>query len=132
LIEVLDDASSETYYAQLVEQESTRTVMAALKEVVKEKGRFCALYSDRASHFFETPKAGGPVDHERLTQVGRVLKELGIQMIPAYSPQPRGRGERHFGTWQGRLPQELCLAGNTHPGRGEPVLAGALRGRDER
>jgi transposase len=113
LIEVLDDATSETYYAQLVEEESTRTVMAALKEVVEKKGRFCALYSDRASHFFETPKAGGPVDGERLTQVGRALKELGIQMIPAYSPQARGRGERRFGTWQGRLPQELRLAGVT-------------------
>jgi hypothetical protein len=61
LIEVLDDATSETYYAQLVESESTRTVMAALQEVIGKKGRFCALYSDRASHFFETPKAGGPV-----------------------------------------------------------------------
>jgi transposase len=111
LIEVLDDATSETYYAQLVEEESTRTVMAALKEVIERKGRFCALYSDRASHFFATPKAGGPVDRERLTQVGRALKELEIQMIPAYSPQARGRGERRFGTWQGRLPQELRRAG---------------------
>ena len=111
LIEVLDDATSETYYAQLVEEESTRTVMAALREVIERKGRFCALYSDRASHFFETPQAGGPVDRQRLTQVGRALKELGIQMIPAYSPQARGRGERRFGTWQGRLPQELRLAG---------------------
>ncbi len=113
LIEVLDDATSETYYAQLVEEESTRTVMAALKAVVEKKGRFCALYCDRASHFFETPKAGGRVDAERLTQVGRALKELGIQMIPAYSPQARGRGERRFGTWQGRLPQELRLGGIT-------------------
>ena len=111
LIEVLDDATSETYYAQLVEQESTRTVMAALRAVIEQKGRFCALYSDRASHFFETPRAGGPVNLERLTQVGRALKELEIKMIPAYSPQARGRGERRFGTWQGRLPQELRLAG---------------------
>jgi transposase len=113
LIEVLDDATSETYYAQLVEEESTRTVMAALKEVIERKGRFCTLYSDRASHFFETPKAGAPVDHHRFTQVGRALRELGIQMIPAYSPQARGRGERRFGIWQGRLPQELRLAGIT-------------------
>ena len=111
LIEVLDDATNQTYYAQLVEEESTRTVMAALKEVIARKGRFCALYSDRASHFFETPKAGGPVDRQALTQVGRALKELGIEMIPAYSPQARGRSERRFGTWQGRLPQELRLAG---------------------
>src|SRR5438552_16257373 len=111
LIEVLDDATSETYYAQLVESESTRTVMAALREVIERRGRFCTLYSDRASHFFDTPKAGGPVDLQRLTQVGRALKELGITMIPAYSPQARGRSERNFGTWQGRLPQELRLAG---------------------
>jgi transposase len=111
LIEVVDDATSVTYYAQLVEEESTRTVMAALKEVIERKGRFCALYSDRGSHFFETPKAGGPVNPQRLTQVGRALKELGIQMIPAYSPQARGRSERRFGTWQGRFPQELRLAG---------------------
>jgi hypothetical protein len=87
--------------------------MAALKEGVEKKGRFCALDSDRASHFFETPKAAGPVDHQRPTQVGRALKELGIQMIPAYSPQARGCGERRLGTWQGRLPQELRLAGIT-------------------
>lgn len=111
LIVVLDDATSEVYYAQLVEEESTRTVMAALKEVIEERGIFCALYSDRASHFFETPKAGGSIDPRRLTQVGRALKELGIQMIPAYSPQARGRMERNFATWQGRLPQELRLRG---------------------
>src|SRR5208282_621862 len=67
----------------------------------------------RGSHFFVTAKAGEKVDKHRLTQVGRALKELGIQMIPAYSPQARGRSERNFGTWQGRLPQELRLAGIT-------------------
>lgn len=111
LLVVLDDATSEIYYAQLVEQESTRTVLAGLREVVEQKGLFCALYSDRASHFFLTPQAGGPVDTRQLTQVGRALRELGIQMIPAYSPQARGRSERNFATWQGRLPQELRLAG---------------------
>jgi len=85
--------------------------MAGLREVIETKGLFCALYSDRGSHFFHTPKAGEPVDKQRLTQVGRALKELGVQMIPAYSPQARGRSERNFGTWQGRLPQELRLAG---------------------
>lgn len=111
LIVILDDATGEIYYAQLVEEESTRTVMAGLREVIETKGLFCALYSDRGSHFFVTPKTGGKVDKHRLTQVGRALKELGVQMIPAYSPQARGRGERSFGTWQGRLPQELRLAG---------------------
>jgi transposase len=111
LLVVLDDASSEIYYAQLVEEESTRTVLAALRQVVEKKGVFGALYSDRASHFFETPKAGAKIDPHRLTQVGRALHELGIRMIPAYSPQARGRSERNFGTWQGRLPQELRLRG---------------------
>jgi len=111
LLVVMDDATSAIYYAQLVEQEATRTVLAALRQVVEQRGVFCALYSDRASHFFLTPKAGEPVDRDRLTQVGRALRELGIQMIPAYSPQARGRSERNFGTWQGRLPQELRLAG---------------------
>jgi transposase len=111
LIVILDDATNEIYYAQLVEEESTRTVMAGLREVIESRGLFCALYSDRGSHFFVTPKAGEKVDKQRLTQVGRAMKELGVQMIPAYSPQARGRGERNFGTWQGRLPQELRLAG---------------------
>jgi hypothetical protein len=97
----------------VVEEEPTRTVMVGLREVIERKGLFCALYSDRGSHFFVTPKAGGKVDKHRPTQVGRALKELGIQMIPAYSPQARGRSERNFGTWQGRLPQELRLAGIT-------------------
>jgi transposase len=113
LLVVLDDASSEIYYAQLVEQESTRTVLAALRQVVEKRGLFCALYSDRASHFFETPRAGAKIDPQRLTQVGRALHQLGIRMIPAYSPQARGRSERNFGTWQGRLPQELRLRGIT-------------------
>lgn len=113
LLVIMDDATSEIYYAQLVEEESTRTVMTALREVIEQKGLFCALYSDRASHFFITPKTGEPVDHNRLTQVGRALQELNIQLIPAYSPQARGRSERGFGTWQGRLPQELRLRGTT-------------------
>jgi hypothetical protein len=85
-------------------------VMQALREVIQRKGLFCSLYSDRGSHFFYTPKAGEPVDRSRPTQLGRALKELGVQMIAAYSPQARGRSERSFGTWQGRLPQELRLA----------------------
>ncbi len=111
LLVVMDDATSQIYYAQLVEEESTRTVMVALREVIENKGAFCALYSDRASHFFLTPKAGEPVDRQRLTQVGRALSDLRIEMIPSYSPQARGRSERNFGTWQGRLPQELRLRG---------------------
>jgi transposase len=109
LIVILDDANSQIYYAQLVAEESTMTVMAALRQVIGEQGLFCALYSDRGTHFWLTPKAGGKVDPHRLTQVGRALRDLGVQMIPAYSPQARGRSERNFQTWQGRLPQELRL-----------------------
>src|ERR1700724_2996825 len=109
LIVILDDATSEIYYAQLVEEESTATVMAGLKEVIERKGVFCALYSDRGSHFWLTPKVGGKVDYHRRTQVGRALHELGVQMTQAYSPEARGRSERNFSTWQGRLPQELRL-----------------------
>jgi len=113
LIVLLDDSTSAIYYAQLVEEESTRTVLRALREVVEGQGLFCSLYSDRASHFWLTPKAGEMVDRQALTQVGRAMRELNIQMIPAYSPQARGRSERSFRTWQGRLPQELRLAGIT-------------------
>jgi hypothetical protein len=109
LIVILDDATSEIYHAQLVDEESSRTCMTGIREVVERQGVFCSLYSDRASHFFQTPKAGEPVDRQALTQVGRALRELGIQLIPAYSPQARGRSERSFRTWQGRLPQELRI-----------------------
>jgi transposase len=124
LIVILDDATSEIYYAQLVEEESTRTVMAGLRAVIERKGLFCSLYSDRGSHFFVTLKAGQKVDKQRLTQVGRAMRELAVQMIAAYSPQARGRGERNFGTWQGRLPQELRLAGITTVGPANLFLSG--------
>ena len=109
LITLLDDATSEIYYAQLVVEEGTRTLMPAVQEVIEQQGIFCALYSDRASHFFVTPQAGGKVDESQVTQLGRALQELGIKMIPAYSPQARGRMERSYRTWQGRLPPELRL-----------------------
>jgi hypothetical protein len=80
-----------------------------VREVIEQQGIFCALYRDRASHFFVTPKAGGKADESQVTQLGRALQELGIKMIPAYSPQARGRMERSYRTWQGRLPQELRL-----------------------
>jgi transposase len=109
LIVILDDATSEIYYAQLAVEETTATVMAGLRAVIELKGLFCSLYSDRGAHFWLTPKSGGKVDYDRPTQVGRAMKELGVHMIPAYSPQARGRSERNFSTWQGRLPQELRL-----------------------
>lgn len=111
LILVADDANTDVYYAKLVPQENTRECMLALRHVVFTKGIFCSLYSDRGSHFFHTPHAGGKVDLSNLTQLGRALYELKIEMIPAYSPEARGRSERLFETWQGRLPNELKLHG---------------------
>jgi hypothetical protein len=83
--------------------------MAGLKAVIEQKGLFCSLYSDRGSHFFHTRTAGAPPDKALKTQIARALEQLDIRMIPAYSPQARGRCERFFGTWQGRPPQELRL-----------------------
>ena len=102
LVAIVDDADTDCHYAQLVDHESTMTVMAALKEVIEQKGLFCSLYTDRGSHFFHTPKAGGPVDKSQLTEIGRALAQLGIGHIPSYCPQGRGRMERFFGSWQGR------------------------------
>jgi transposase len=113
LIATMDDATGELLSAFLVEQEGTSSSFRGLKETIERKGLFCALYTDRASHYFLTAKAGGKVDKTRLTQVGRALSQLGIEHIPSYSPEARGRVERLFGTLQGRLPQELRLAGIT-------------------
>jgi hypothetical protein len=109
LIVVFDDATSEMYYARLVDEESTETVMAGLKQVIADRGVFCSLYSDRGSHFFYTRRAGESPDRSVKTQIERALNQMGSELIPAMSPQARGRCERVFGTWQGRLPQELRL-----------------------
>ncbi|MGH6890849.1 MAG: ISNCY family transposase [Dongiaceae bacterium] len=111
LITTMDDATNELYSAFLIEEEGTQSSFRGLRDVISRQGLFCALYTDRAGHYFYTPKAGEPVDKERLTQVGRALAQLGIDHIPAYSPEARGRSERLFGTLQDRLPKELRLAG---------------------
>ena len=113
LIVTLDDASSEIYSAFLVEQEGTASSFAGLLEVVAAKGLPCSFYTDRGSHYFHTPEAGGKVDKSNPTQVGRALAQLGIEHIAAYSPEARGRSERAFATLQDRLVKELTLAGIT-------------------
>ena len=113
LIVTLDDATSEIYSAFLVEEEGTASSFRGIAETVSAKGLFCALYTDRGSHYFYTPEAGGKVSKETLTQVGRGLAELGIEHIAAYSPEARGRSERLFRTLQDRLVKELALAGIT-------------------
>jgi transposase len=111
LIVTMDDATSEILSMFLVAEEGTASTFQALREVVGEHGLFLALYTDRGSHYFETPKAGEKVSKTQLTQVGRALKQLGIEHIAAYSPEARGRSERLFRTLQDRLPKELRLAG---------------------
>lgn len=113
LLSLIDDATSECLAACFVPQEATRPILEILKELVATRGTFISLYTDRAGHFVYTPKAGGPPDRSKKTQVEQVLDELGIELIVAYSPQARGRGERAFGTMQGRLVPELRKAGIT-------------------
>jgi len=111
LLQSIDDATKRVLYAQLVPAESTATVMTALWTILETHGLPQALYTDRAGWAFYTPKAGERVDRDKLTQVGRALARLGIEHIPAYSPQARGRSERLNRTFQGRLVNELRVAG---------------------
>jgi transposase len=113
LIVTMDDATNEIYSAFLVAEEGTMSSFRGLAEVIAAHGLFCSLYTDRASHYWHTPAAGGKVDKDTPTEVGRALAQLGIEHIPAYSPEARGRSERMFGTLQDRLVKELRLAGIT-------------------
>jgi transposase len=111
LVVTMEDATSALYSAFLVDEEGTASSFQGLREVVAGHGLFCSLYTDRGSHYFFTPEAGGKVSKTMLTQVGRALSQLGIEHIAAYSPQARGRSERVFLTLQDRLPKEFKLAG---------------------
>jgi len=113
LIVTMDDANNETYSMFFCEEEGTRSTFQGFSETMTPKGLPCSIYIDRASHYFVTDKAGDKVSKAHVTQVGRAMRQLGIEMIPAYSPQARGRSERMFGTLQRRLPQELRLRGIT-------------------
>lgn len=111
LIVTMDDATNEHYDMFFVEQEGTVSSFRGVKRVIESRGLFCSFYSDRGSHYWHTPQAGGKVDKSNPTQFGRAKKQLGIEMIAAYSPQARGRSERAFATHQGRLANELKLHG---------------------
>ena len=113
LIVTLDDATSEIYSAFFVDEEGTLSSLQGLREVIETKGLFSSLYTDRGSHYWYTAETGGTVDKTQLTQVHRALQQLGVTLIPAYSPEARGRSERAFRTLQDRLPKELALAGIT-------------------
>ena len=113
LIVTMDDATNEHYSMFFVDEEGTASSFMGVHDVIASRGLFSSFYSDRGSHYWHTPEAGGKVDKNNPTQFGHAMKRLGIEMIAAYSPEARGRSERAFGTHQGRLPQELALAGIT-------------------
>ena len=113
LIVTLDDATTAIYSAFFVDEEGTMSSLQGLREVIETQGLFSSLYTDRGSHYWHTDEVGGNVDRIRRTQVHRALQQLGVTLIPAYSPEARGRSERAFRTLQDRLPKELALAGIT-------------------
>ena len=113
LVVTMDDATSEHYSMFFCDEEGTASSFRGVHGVIEARGLFSSFYSDRGSHYWNTPQAGGKVDKENPTQFGRAMKQLGVEMIPAYSPEARGRSERAFGTHQGRLPNELAAAGIT-------------------
>jgi transposase len=113
LIVTMDDATSEHYSMFFVDEEGTDSSFQGVQDVIVQRGLFSSLYTDRGSHYWFTPKEGGKVSKTQLTQFGRAMKHLGIQMIAAYSPEARGRSERAFLTHQDRLPKELALNGIT-------------------
>ncbi len=113
LIITMDDANNEHYSMFFVEEEGTASSFRGVGDVIEARGLFASFYSDRGSHYWHTPQAGGKVDKHNLTQFGTAMRRLGIEMIAAYSPQARGRSERMFRTHQERLPRELLLAGIT-------------------
>ena len=113
LIVTMDDATSRHYSMFFCDQEGTRSSFQGVREVVEAEGLFCSLYTDRGSHYWHTPTAGGKVDKGNSTQFRRALQQLGVEMIAAYSPQARGRSERAFSTHQNRLVKELAAAGIT-------------------
>jgi hypothetical protein len=118
----MDDATNEHYSMFFVEEEGKRSSFRGVKETIEAKGLFCSLYTDRGAHYWHTDQAGGKVDKKNLTQVGRAMRHLGIEMIAAYSPEARGRSERAFATHQGRLPKELALTGITEMGQANRYL----------
>lgn len=113
LIVTMDDATNEHYSMFFVDEEGTASSLRGVHETIAANGLFCSIYTDRGSHYWFTPQAGGKVDKTQPTQFGRAMAQLGIEMIPAYSPEARGRSERAFSTHQDRLVKELAAAGIT-------------------
>jgi len=112
LIAAIDDATNEVLYALFVESDNTINNMLVMKEIVKRKGIPLGFYVDGASQFFTTRHGGTHVrikEEQEETQIERAIKELGSNLIPAGSPQAKGRIERLFGTFQDRMVNEMNL-----------------------
>lgn len=123
LIVTMDDATGEHYSMFFVEEEGTQSSFRGIKEVIDRHGLFASLYTDRGGHYWHTPEAGGKVSKEMPTQFGRAMRQLGIEMIPAYSPEARGRSERAFKTHQDRLVKELDVAAITDMKKANKYIA---------
>ena len=132
LIVTMDDATNEHYSMFFVEEEGTASSFQGVRDVIIQRGLFSSLYTDRGSHYWFTPKEGGKVSKTQLTQFGRAMKHLGIQMIAAYSPEARGRSERAFQTHQDRLVKELALHGITDMNAANRYLAQDVSARVQR
>jgi hypothetical protein len=113
LVRMIDDATSWSW-GRFVERDATPHNMGVLWEYLEKNGRMVDVYTDRDSMFTVAPRPGESKDQQRqadrLTQLGRALRELGIGSILAYSPQAKGRIERSFLTAQDRLVKHLRLA----------------------
>ena len=123
LVITLDDATSQHDSMFFVEEEGTASSFQGMTEVIERWGLPSSLYTDRGSHYWHTPEAGGKVDRDNPTQFGRAMRQLGVEMIPAYSPEARGRCERMFATHQERLPKELAACGITTMAQANRYLA---------
>jgi len=108
LVVTMDDATNEHYSMRLVAEEGTASSFMGMRDVTRQRGLFASLYTDRGSHYWYTPKASGKVAKENPTPFGKAIARLGLEMLPAHSPEARGRSERMFRTHQRRLPQELA------------------------
>lgn len=129
LVSFVDDATSETI-ARFMPKETTEGYMKLTKEYIEKKGRPRALYSDKHGIFRQNHKGKHLIG--KMTQYGRALKELGIELICAHSPQAKGRVERSFGTHQDRLVKELRLAGINTLEEANKFLEGYLEEHNKR
>lgn len=113
LVVTMADATHEHYAMRCVAEDGTAASLLGVRDVIARRGLFAALDTDRGSHYWHTPEAGGQVDKRNPTPFGQAMARRGIEMIAAYSPEARGRSARLFRTHPGRLVPELTLAGIT-------------------